>query len=164
VWKKLRGWKEKSLSFEGRGVLIRAVAQAIPTYIMSCFLLPKALCDKIESEVCSFWWGGTKSKRKVHWTKKDSLFRSKHEGGMGFKTLREFNLAMLAKQVWRLHTNTNSLIAQCYKARYYPNLDIIHASSGNNPNFALRKGAAGELGLGPKSTSGKIIGSQLCLH
>lgn len=26
VWSKLKGWKEKSLSFEGRGVLIRAIA------------------------------------------------------------------------------------------------------------------------------------------
>lgn len=46
IWKKLKGWKEKCLSFEGRGVLIRAVAQAIPTYYMSCFLLPKGLCTK----------------------------------------------------------------------------------------------------------------------
>jgi hypothetical protein len=44
VWKKLKGWKEKKLSFAGRGVLIKAVVQAIPTYLMSCFLLPKKMC------------------------------------------------------------------------------------------------------------------------
>jgi hypothetical protein len=32
IRKKLKGWKEKNLSFEGRGVLIRAVAQAIPVF------------------------------------------------------------------------------------------------------------------------------------
>jgi hypothetical protein len=57
VWKKLKGWKEKSLSFEGRGVLIRVVAQAIPTYIMSYFLLPKGLCEKIEKN-CLFFLVG----------------------------------------------------------------------------------------------------------
>ncbi|MCH81570.1 hypothetical protein A2U01_0002360, partial [Trifolium medium] len=41
VWKKLKGWKEKNLSFAGRGTLIKAVAQAIPTYLMSSFLIPK---------------------------------------------------------------------------------------------------------------------------
>jgi hypothetical protein len=41
IWKKLKEWKEKSLSFEGKEVLIRAVAQAISTYYMSCFLLLK---------------------------------------------------------------------------------------------------------------------------
>jgi len=117
---KLKGWKEKSLSFEGRVVLIRAVAQAIPTYYMSCFLLPKRLCSRIEKTICSFWWETTGSKYKIHWTKKDNLFKSKHEGGMGFKTLRDFNLAMLAKQVWRFHTNPTSLISKCFKAKYYP--------------------------------------------
>jgi hypothetical protein len=43
VWKKLKGWKEKNISFAGRGTLIKVVAQAIPTYLMSCFLLPKGL-------------------------------------------------------------------------------------------------------------------------
>jgi hypothetical protein len=87
VWKKLKGWKERCLSFEGRGVLIRAVAQAIPTYIMSCFLLPKGLCNKIENVVCSFWWGGTNDKRKIHWTQKEKLVKSKHEGVWVSKSL-----------------------------------------------------------------------------
>jgi len=66
IWKKLKGWKEKCLSFEGRGVLIRAVAQAILTYYMSCFLLPKGLCSKIEKAVFSFWWGSKDNKKKIH--------------------------------------------------------------------------------------------------
>jgi hypothetical protein len=67
VWKKLKGWKEKSLSFAGRGTLIKAVAQAIPTYLMSSFLLPKGLCQQIESITSRFWWGSNIDKRKVHW-------------------------------------------------------------------------------------------------
>ena len=43
VWKKLQGWKEKILSQVGREVLIKSVIQAIPTYKMSCFKLPKGL-------------------------------------------------------------------------------------------------------------------------
>lgn len=138
VWNKLKGWKEKSLSFEGRGILIRAVAQAISTYIMSCFLLPKGLCDKIEKAVCAFWWGSTDNKRKIHWTKKENLFKSKLEGGMGFKILRDFNLAMLAKQDWRFHTEPNSLISRCYKAKYYPHCNVLQATIGNNPSYAWR--------------------------
>jgi hypothetical protein len=67
LWKKLKGWKEKNLSFAGRGTLIKAVAQAIPTYLMSNFLILKELCDKLESMMCNFWWGSNVDKRKIHW-------------------------------------------------------------------------------------------------
>jgi len=54
VNKKLKGWKERNLSFAGRGVLIKAIAQAIPVFVMSCFLLPQEICNRIESAVCRF--------------------------------------------------------------------------------------------------------------
>jgi hypothetical protein len=41
VWKKVKGWKEKFLSRAGKETLIKAVAQAIPNYIMSCYKVPK---------------------------------------------------------------------------------------------------------------------------
>ena len=44
VWKKLQGWEGKLLSQAGREILIKAVAQALPTYSMSCFKLPVGLC------------------------------------------------------------------------------------------------------------------------
>ena len=53
VWRKLQGWKEKLLSQAGRQagreVLIKAVIQAIPTYTMSCFKLPKGLIKELET-------------------------------------------------------------------------------------------------------------------
>jgi hypothetical protein len=60
------------------------------------------------------------------------------EGGLGFKCLKDFNLAMLAKQVWRLHTIPNSLISKVFKARYYPNSDILQANIDNTPSYAWR--------------------------
>ena len=56
VGKKLASWKEKLLSIGGREILIKVVAQAVPTYTMSCFQLPKSLCDDLEGMMRSLWW------------------------------------------------------------------------------------------------------------
>lgn len=57
VRKKVKGWKERTLSEAGKEVLIKAVTQAIPTYIMGYYRMPKGLCLDIESIMEKFWWG-----------------------------------------------------------------------------------------------------------
>ena len=66
VWSKLKGWKEKLLSQSGREILIKAVAQSIPTYAMSCFKLPIGLCNDLKQLMRDFWWGYQGEKRKIH--------------------------------------------------------------------------------------------------
>ena len=62
----------------------------------------------------------------------------KVKGGLGFRDLKTFNLALLAKQGWRLHTNTNSLVHRVLKAKYFSNSDFLNAEIGNKPSFAWR--------------------------
>ena len=45
------------LSRAGKEVLIKAVAQAIPTYTMSVFQLPSKLCEELDGLYARFWWG-----------------------------------------------------------------------------------------------------------
>ncbi|GAU40964.1 hypothetical protein TSUD_187210 [Trifolium subterraneum] len=120
IWNKLKGWKEKNLSFAGRSTLIKVVAQAIPTYLMSSFLIPKGVCGQMEKMICNFWWGSSTDQKKIHWVNWAKVCRNKQSGGMGFRDLRAFNEALLAKQGWRLITQPTSLVAQVLKAKYYP--------------------------------------------
>ena len=135
VEKKLSGWKEKILSMGGREILIKVVAQAIPTYTMSCFWIPKSLCDEMEGMIRKFRWG---QESKIAWISWKKMCKSKLNGGMGFRNLQAFNLAMLVKQGWRLISNPNSLVAQIYKVRYYPHGDIFRAKIGSNPSYTWR--------------------------
>ena len=84
VAKKLVGWKGKLLSIGGREILIKAVAQAVPTYTMICFQLPKTLCHDLKSMMQSFWWGQKDKENKIAWVSWRKMCRSKLHGGMGF--------------------------------------------------------------------------------
>ncbi|XP_075663425.1 uncharacterized protein LOC142633021 [Castanea sativa] len=55
IGQKLDIWKGKLLSMGGKEILIKVVAQSIPTYTTGCFLLPQSLCDEIESMMRNFW-------------------------------------------------------------------------------------------------------------
>lgn len=51
---KVQGWQTRFLSPAGKEVLLKAVALALPTYTISCFLLPKMVCKKIVSVMSEF--------------------------------------------------------------------------------------------------------------
>jgi hypothetical protein len=53
MWQRIQGWKEM-LSRAGKEILIKAVAQAIPTFAMGCFNLTKGLCDQMSSLIGRF--------------------------------------------------------------------------------------------------------------
>ena len=54
---------------------------------------------------------------------------------MGFKKLKEFNLALLAKQGWRLQQAHDSLVYKVLKAKYFPTTEFSQIVLGNNPSF-----------------------------
>ncbi|KAL8167341.1 hypothetical protein V2J09_008840 [Rumex salicifolius] len=57
ILKKIRRWHSKHLSYTGKEVLIKAFAQVIPNYTMSCFKLPIDVCEETEQIFCKYWWG-----------------------------------------------------------------------------------------------------------
>jgi hypothetical protein len=107
----MNGCGEKLLSCAARETLIKAVAQSIPTYSMSCFLLAPNTCKRITLAISNYWWGSAVDSR-----------------GMRFKDIKNFNLAMLGKQGWRLMTNPSSLCARVLKGKYYPHGDFMIAT------------------------------------
>jgi hypothetical protein len=88
---------EKLLYSGGNEVLIKSVAQAVPVYSMSCFKLPRCLCEHINSLIQKFWWGSKNGERKTSWVLWDVMTRTKFLGRLGFRDIELFNLAMLSE-------------------------------------------------------------------
>lgn len=57
---------------------------------------------------------------------------------MGFRDTCKFNIAMLAKQGWRIMTHPASLLASVLKVKYFPNSDFLSANLGNNPSYVWK--------------------------
>ena len=79
-----QGGRKKMLSMGGKEILIKAIAQAVPIYTMSCFLLPKDLYDDLESMERNFWWGQQQQEKKIAWVAWKKMCKSKSQVGMGF--------------------------------------------------------------------------------
>jgi hypothetical protein len=116
------------LAQSAREILIKAIAHAIPNYVMGVFKLPISVCDDLTRLIRNYWWGSDRGKRKSHWINWPSLLRSKAQGGLGFRDMRLFNQALLARQAWRLIVFPNSLCARVLKAKYYPHGNLIDSN------------------------------------
>jgi hypothetical protein len=138
VWKKVKGWKERFLSRAGKETLIKAVAQAIPNYILSCYKMPVGCCKDIDSMLAKFWWGSNEEQRKIHWMSWERLSKAKLDGGMDFRSMEEFNKALLGKHCWRHVTGESSLLEKILKSRYYPRGEFLCAKVGFQPSYAWR--------------------------
>jgi len=55
----------------------------------------------------------------------DLLCLRKDKGGLGYRDLHLFNLAMLARQGWQLLLSLESLCAQVLRSKYYPDGDLL---------------------------------------
>lgn len=57
---------------------------------------------------------------------------------MGFRDIRAFNLALLAKQGWRIQKNLNSLVHRVFKAKYFAESSFLEAQLGRRPSDVWR--------------------------
>ena len=113
------------MSHAAKEVLVKSVLQALPTYCMAMFKMTQGFCEKYEKLIRDFWWGDENGHRKVHWMAWDRMTKPKRGGGIGFKDMKLFNQAPLAKQAWRLIQRPDSLCARVLKSKYYPNGNLV---------------------------------------
>jgi ribonuclease HI len=138
IWTRIRGWQEKLLSKAWKEIMIKAVVQAIPTYAMSCFDLTKGLCEEISSMIGQYWWSQQDKVNKIHWVSWEKITKTKRYGGLGYRDLYVFNIAMLARQAWRLLVCPDTLCALVLCAKYFSQGGILEARPRGGISYTWR--------------------------
>lgn len=109
----------------GREVLIKAVIQAMPTYSMSCFKIPKAILKKIHALIPRFWWGSSSKIKKIHWCKWSTFVFLKSADEL-VSEIWKFLIRPFLLNKFGESSGTLFYVAECY----FPNASVLEAKCG----------------------------------
>lgn len=65
----------------------------------------------------------------------DKLTVKKGGGGIGFRDIHGFNLALLRKQGWKFMSNPDSMVSRLVKAKYFSRVNFLGLTFGHNPSY-----------------------------
>ncbi|CAN1162622.1 Putative ribonuclease H protein At1g65750 [Linum perenne] len=116
---KLAGWKRKSLSQAGRVSLAQSVLNSLPSYVMQTTLLPVDICNKLDKKVRDFVWGSEEGERKMHLINWQKVCSPKNQGGLGLRSSREMNHALLMKLIWKMLKHPEELWVSVLMTKYF---------------------------------------------
>lgn len=118
--------------------MLKSEVQALPTYNMGVFKLPKVLLKERNKIMCHYWWEQQQDENRIHWVSWSQLGKVKIVGGLGFQDLEIFNLVMLSKQGWRLIQRLDSLASKVLKLKYFPTTTLFQEKVGSRPSYIWR--------------------------
>lgn len=136
VQKRLQGWKGKLLSQALRGTLIKSVAQALPSYVMSSFVLPKSVRKKIDGIICKFWWGVEEGQSRGLYLKAwSSICLPKSNRRLGFRQMCYINRALIAMLGWAMTVNEDRLWVKILKTKYLRHEQFLSHNAKNGSSW-----------------------------
>jgi hypothetical protein len=94
---RLSSWKGILLSIEGRLALINSVMSNMVLYMLSFFLLPKGVLNRLDFFPSRFFWQGDSEKKRYRLAKWSVVCRPKDQGGLGIDDLEVKNTSLLGK-------------------------------------------------------------------
>lgn len=140
VQKRLMDWKNKNLSFAGKLQLVQSVISSIQVYWSSMFILPSSVHKEVERLMRGFLWCNgpmKKGKAKVSW---NELCFPKDQGGLGIKSLKMWNKALISKHIWNIIVNKqDSLWVRWIHMYKLKGISFWEVKEGSNPTWSWRK-------------------------
>ena len=112
-------WTDKNLAYAGRAELIKSVMQGVECYWLQVFPLPGTVIDRITRLARIFLWGSKQA--PVAWR---DLCLPKEEGGLGFRSLKSWNTALISRVLWNIFSKKDSLWIKWVHNVYIGNRDF----------------------------------------
>ncbi|GFS35290.1 hypothetical protein Acr_00g0038900 [Actinidia rufa] len=134
----LNTWTSLKLSYAGRCELISSVLQGVECFWLASLPIPTGIRERLIRMCRNFLWGGkcfVSKKPLVAW---DSICLPKMEGGLGFKNLEAWNLALLSKNLWNIQAKKDTLWIRWVHQHYLQNTSIWEYT-GNKRDSAMMK-------------------------
>jgi len=119
---RLNIWKGSFLSLARRICLIKPVFTTLPLFYLSFYKAPESVYKRITNIQRRFLCGWGKENTTILWVSWENLCKPKAEGGLGFKKVRRFNIALLTKWKWRLESVKNGKWKDILLSKYETDL------------------------------------------
>lgn len=155
---RVEGWNSHFLFKAGKVTFIKSVAQAILTYAMSTFKIPKGICGELDAVLRKFRRQSGPISTELAIKSWDSICQPKDRGGLGLRKFYDVNMTLLAKLAWKLASGDESLWTRILRARYLKGNSFFECKAKKGGSyvwqriFAARKfiyrGACYKLGNG----------------
>ncbi|KAM0042735.1 putative RNA-directed DNA polymerase [Helianthus debilis subsp. tardiflorus] len=102
-------WKVPLVSLGGRVTIVKSVLESLPNYFLSLFKAPVSVTKGLESIIKKFLWGGGSSESKMYWVAWNRVTTPVSKGGIGLSRLKDTNIALLSKWIWRFRNEGSAL-------------------------------------------------------
>ncbi|KAG4115322.1 hypothetical protein ERO13_D12G096750v2, partial [Gossypium hirsutum] len=99
------------------------------------FLALRGYVQELQAKMRRMWWACKDKRRGWAMLTWDKVCLSKGMGGLGFRDIRLFNIALLGRQVWKLLTVKDTLCYNVLSSKYFPDGDLFHSKKVEKPSF-----------------------------
>ncbi|XP_057248356.1 uncharacterized protein LOC104890473 [Beta vulgaris subsp. vulgaris] len=113
ISQRITAWNYSPISQAGKLILINSVLIASIAHILSVFLIPTTITNKLDAMLARFFWSNCSGKG-IAWKSKELLHLQKGAGGLGLRSIALHNRSLLLKKVWRIHRDSNGLISKVF--------------------------------------------------
>lgn len=113
-------WNPIIERMEKRLVLLRSVLLSLSVYLLSMFVAPSSVVNRLEQIQQKFLWQNFQELKKIHLVKLLDIYKplDRAVGGVGIRSIKTLNRALLIKWMWRFGIERESLWRKVVAGKY----------------------------------------------